>query len=129
MNALERNLLVVKGLKPESLWRYFAELSTLPRQSGQEGEAVKLVTSAARNLGLDVASDTSGNTVVRVPATVGFEQVPRRCLQSHLDMVCVKRLDSSHNFATDPIEFILEDGRLRAGGTTLGADNGLGVGR
>lgn len=76
---------------------------------------------------METQQDQAGNVVVYVPATTGFENKPSLCLQGHLDMVCEKRGDISHDFSTDPIQLVLDGNRLTAKGTTLGADNGLGV--
>lgn len=127
MNALQRNLDVVRGLKPELLWRYFAELSTIPRGSENEAAVAEFVYNLAKQRGFSAIRDKKNNVVVYVPATAGFEHRTSVCLQGHTDMVCEKLKGNSHNFVTDPIEFVMKDRNLMANGTTLGADNGIGA--
>lgn len=115
------------GLEPALLWDYFSQLSRIPRESKKERAAGDFVVKVAKELGLEHARDKAGNVVVRKPASPGHESRPSVCLQSHLDMVCVKRNDKKHDFARDPIVLLHEDGWVKADGTTLGADNGIAV--
>ena len=117
----------LEGLEPALLWDYFSQLSRIPRESKKERAAGDFVVKVAKDLGLEHARDKAGNVVVRKPASAGFEGRPSVCLQSHLDMVCVKRNDKKHDFARDPITLLHEDGWVKADGTTLGADNGIAV--
>ena len=117
----------IDGLKPEPFWRCFAEISRIPRPSGHEERIARFVLDRARELGLQASQDLCGNIVVRIPATPGREAVPGICLQSHLDMVCEKNADKVHDFLKDPIELVRNGAVLTANGTTLGADNGVGV--
>jgi dipeptidase D len=117
----------IEGLKPELLWRYFAEIARIPRPSKHEERIAAYVLATAGELGLPAAQDGRGNIVVRKPATPGREAVRSICLQSHLDMVCEKNAGKSHDFQRDPIELVRRGGVLTADGTTLGADNGVGV--
>ncbi len=117
----------IEGLEPQPLWRHFAALSQIPRGSKNETAAAQYVLGRARQLGLDARQDAVGNVLVQKPATAGKERAPSVCLQSHLDMVCEKNADKAHDFAQDPIELVREGDVLRANGTTLGADNGVGV--
>ncbi len=127
MNSIEeKNLEVIKGLYPEKLWQMFALISSIPRGSKNETAVAKFVYELAEKR-FQVRRDKIGNVVVCVAASLGFEDRPSICLQAHLDMVCEKRSDINHNFITDPIEFMLSDGKLMADGTTLGADNGIGL--
>ena len=115
------------GIEPRILWGHFDELLKIPRCSKHEGVAAEYVLSVGRRLWLDCEMDGAGNVVVRKGATPGREGSPRVLLQSHLDMVCEKNRDIDHDFLTDPIEVAVEDGFVTARGTTLGADNGIGV--
>lgn len=117
----------IRNLQPAALWQYFAELSRIPRESKKEKAAGDWVVRVAGELGLPHVRDRAGNVVVRVPASPGRESVPSVCLQSHLDMVCVKRPAKKHDFARDPITLVQKDGWLWADDTTLGADNGIAV--
>ena len=117
----------IEGLEPQLLWKHFAALSRIPRGSKNEAAAARYVLDTARQLGLQARQDAAGNVVVEKPATAGRERAPSVCLQSHLDMVCEKNADKVHDFTKDPIELVREGNVLRANGTTLGADNGIGV--
>ena len=117
----------IDGLKPELFWRYFAEISRIPRPSRHEERIARYVLKTAEELGLSAQKDSCGNVVVRKPASPGHEMVRSVCLQSHLDMVCEKNADKVHDFLHDPIELVRKGAFLTANGTTLGADNGVGV--
>jgi len=118
---------VLQGLKPELLWKHFDELRKIPRCSKNEGKAIEYVISVAKRLGLDHRKDAAGNVVVTKPGTTGREASPTVVLQSHVDMVCEKNKDKVHDFAKDPILLRKEGEYLYAQGTTLGADDGMGV--
>jgi dipeptidase D len=117
----------IEGLKPEFLWKYFAEISRIPRCSKNEAAMTKYVLKTARKLGLQAEADAFGNVLVRKPASPGREHVRSVVLQGHLDMVCEKNKDKIHDFSKDPIELVRKDNLLMANGTTLGADNGVAV--
>lgn len=117
----------IVGLKPEPVWKYFAEISRIPRGSKHEEQISKYIFDTAQRLGLEAKQDRFGNVVVRKPASPGREHVRRLCLQGHLDMVCEKNAAKVHNFMQDPIELVRKDNILMANGTTLGADNGVAV--
>jgi len=117
----------IDGLKPELFWYYFAEIARIPRPSKHEERIGGYVLDTAQRLGLGAAQDSCGNIVVRKPASPGREQLRSICLQAHLDMVCEKNADKTHDFLKDPIELVRKGGLLTANGTTLGADNGVGV--
>jgi len=114
-------------LQPTSVWAHFATLCRIPRQSKQEGALRDHLRDWAIARGLATQVDTAGNLIIRKPATPGREHVPGMVLQGHLDMVCQKNSDSSHDFSRDPIRPVLREGFLIAEDTTLGADNGIGV--
>jgi dipeptidase D len=117
----------IEGLKPELVWKYFAEISRIPRGSKNEAAATQYVLDTAKLLGLRAKADTFGNVVVQKPASPGREHVRSVALQGHLDMVCEKNKDKIHDFLKDPIELVRKDNFLMADGTTLGADNGIAV--
>jgi dipeptidase D len=117
----------IAGLEPQPLWRSFAELSRIPRGSKNEEAVASFVMAAAERLGLAASRDAAGNVIVKVPATPGRENSRTVCLQGHLDMVCEKNRDTAHDFTKDPIQLIRDGNILKATGTTLGADNGIGV--
>jgi dipeptidase D len=117
----------IEGLKPELVWKYFAEIARIPRCSKHEAAMTRYVMETARKLGLEAQTDKFGNVVVRKPASAGHENARSIALQGHLDMVCEKNKDKVHNFSKDPIELVRKDNVLMANGTTLGADNGIAV--
>jgi len=114
-------------LEPQAVWKHFAALAAIPRRSGNEAAARDYVVGVAKRLGLDAEHDGAGNTVIRKPAHAGREAAPMALLQGHLDMVCEKNEGTLHNFDSDPISVVRNDDWLKADGTTLGADNGIGV--
>ncbi len=117
----------IEGLKPEKVWKYFEEISRIPRGSKNEAAISRYVAQTGRKLGLEAATDKVGNVVVRKPASKGREKSSMVCLQGHLDMVCEKNKDKIHDFLKDPIELVRQGNVLTANGTTLGADNGIAV--
>jgi dipeptidase D len=117
----------IDGLKPELVWKYFAEISRIPRGSKNEAAAAKYVLDTAKKLGLQAKSDKLGNVVVSKPASANREHIRSVVLQGHLDMVCEKNKETEHDFLKDPIELIRKGNALMANGTTLGADNGITV--
>ncbi|HET8733514.1 MAG TPA: aminoacyl-histidine dipeptidase [Anaeromyxobacteraceae bacterium] len=114
-------------LEPKVLWSYFLALSRIPRGSKNEAAAAAWVLEEGRRLGCEVERDAVGNVLVRKAASPGREGRPAIALQSHLDMVCEKNEGTPHDFAADPIDVFRDGDVLRARGTTLGADNGIGV--
>ena len=105
----------------------FKALAQVPRQSKHEEKVSAWLVERAQKHGFDVERDDANNVFIRVPATPGYEHAPILILQGHMDMVCEKTPGSSHNFDTDPIDVIIEDGWMHANQTSLGADDGLGV--
>ncbi len=116
-----------EGLKPELLWKHFAALANIPRCSKNEAAAAQYVKDWAAGNGFEVSVDDSDNVLVRVPGTAGLESAPAVVLQGHLDMVGEKDSDSPHDFDKDPIPVKIEGDWITAEGTTLGADNGVGL--
>jgi dipeptidase D len=116
-----------EGLKPVNLWKQFEALTKIPRCSGNESAAADYVIAQAKAKGAEAEKDKSGNVVVRLRASKGKEKAPGVVLQGHLDMVGEKDSSSSHNFDKDPIPVVRRGEYLGANGTTLGADNGIGL--
>ena len=114
-------------LEPEGLWKHFIALSRIPRGSKNEAAAAQWVADQAVAMGCEVVRDAVGNVIIRKAARPGREQAPVTALQAHVDMVCEKNEDTRHDFLTDPIALRRDGDLLRATGTTLGADNGIGV--
>ena len=117
----------IEGLKPELVWKYFAEIAQIPRCSKHEERMTKYILDTAKKLGLPARADKLGNVVVKKPASSGKERVKSVALQGHLDMVCEKNKDKVHDFSKDPIELVRKGNFMMANGTTLGADNGIAV--
>ena len=117
----------IEGLKPGLLWKYFAEISKIPRGSKNEKQISAYIVQTAKSQGLEVKQDKFLNVVVKKPASPGRENVASICLQGHLDMVCEKNKETVHDFEKDPIELVRKGNMLMANGTTLGADNGVAV--
>jgi dipeptidase D len=115
------------GLEPHELWKHFAVLAATPRPSTKEAAARNYVLEQAKKLRLESTQDSAGNLVVRKPARPGRENATPALLQGHLDMVCEKNEGTSFDFDTDPIEVWRDGDWLKARGTTLGSDNGVGV--
>lgn len=114
-------------LTPRSLWSHFATLAGIPRPSKQEAAVAEWVAGVAREHGFELKRDAAGNLAVSVPADPGREGAGRVVLQAHLDMVCEKNNDVEHDFENDPIRPRIDGEWVTATGTTLGADNGIGV--
>ncbi|MGH1366769.1 MAG: aminoacyl-histidine dipeptidase [Calditrichia bacterium] len=119
--------IAIEGLKPALLWEHFYGISQIPRPSKDEERVSKYVIGVAERNGFEYRLDAVKNIVVRKPATPGMENTPVVILQSHLDMVCEKNKDTVHDFDKDPIRLLRDGDWITADGTTLGADNGIGV--
>ncbi|MFA5698696.1 MAG: M20/M25/M40 family metallo-hydrolase, partial [Sphaerochaeta sp.] len=117
----------IKGLEPQALWSYFSDLSAIPRESGNEEGVRQYLLAFAKEHNLEAIVEEIGNVIIKKPAAKGFEQRPSVALQGHMDMVCVKTPESTHNFESDPIELVRDGDWLRAKDTSLGADNGIAV--
>lgn len=114
-------------LEPKVLWKNFYSLTQIPRPSKKEEKIRDFMFRFGKNLGLETIIDETGNIIIRKPATPGMENRKGIILQGHLDMVPQKNSDKVHDFEKDPIETIIDGDWVRANGTTLGADNGMGV--
>ena len=117
----------LSGLEPRGCWRHFDALSKIARPSRREEPVIEHVRAWAAGNGVELRPDAARNLVVRVPATAGRESAPVLVLQGHLDMVCERRPDSPNDPAEGRIELLREGDWLTADGTTLGADNGVGI--
>ncbi len=114
-------------LKPQDLWKNFAKLNAVPRASKKEERVIAFMKEFGKNLGLETLEDEVGNVIIKKPATPGMEDRKTVVLQSHLDMVHQKNADTDFDFDTQGIEMYVDGDWVKAKGTTLGADNGLGV--
>ena len=117
----------IKSLEPRELWKNFVSLNAIPRGSKKEESVIEFMKDFGQNLGLETMEDEVGNVIIRKPATPGMENRKSVILQSHLDMVHQKNSDTNFDFDTQGIEMYIDDDWVKAKGTTLGADNGLGV--
>ncbi len=118
---------VLEQLEPNVIWKHFHEITQIPRPSAKEQKAREWVLAKAKKKGLEVVEDKVGNIVIRKPAHKGRESAPTVVLQGHLDMVCEKNESVQHDFDKDAIKVVQKGDWLYADGTTLGADNGVGV--
>lgn len=117
----------VRELEPKSLWNHFADLNAVPRPSKKEERVIEFMMKFGQSLGLETIQDEIGNVIIKKPATVGQENKQTVVLQSHLDMVHQKNADTVFDFDKQGIEMFADGDWVRAKGTTLGADNGIGV--
>ena len=116
----------ITDLKPTKVWKFFHEITQVPRPSKKEEKILAYLVKFAEDRNLKYRTDEVGNLVIEKPATPGYEHLETVILQSHTDMVCEKNADKVHDFENDPIRTIIDGEWLRADGTTLGADNGIG---
>ena len=117
----------IRNLEPKAVWNNFADLNAVPRPSKKEERVIAFMKKFGEDLGLETLVDHIGNVIIRKPATPGMENRKPIVMQSHLDMVHQKNNDTQFNFNTQGIEMWVDGDWVRAKGTTLGADNGLGV--
>lgn len=118
---------VINGRKPQSVFRYFEEISAIPRGSYNEAEIASYLESFAKERGLECYRDHVNNVLIKAPASKGWEDRPVLMFQGHTDMVCEKNGDVEHDFTKDPLNLYVDGKYLRAKGTTLGGDNGIAV--
>ena len=114
-------------LQPANVWKYFNEICQIPRPSKKEEKIIAYLLETGKKLGLDTKRDPIGNVLISKPATKGKENVTPVVFQSHIDMVCEKNNDTVFNFDTDAIQPYIDGEWIRAKGTTLGADDGIGM--
>lgn len=119
--------MTIKDLKPKAVWNYFYEVTQIPRPSKKEGKIIAYLLDFAKKHNLEVKKDEAGNVLITKPATKGMENLPTVILQGHVDMVAEKNNDTVHDFENDPIETVIDGDWVKAKGTTLGADNGVGM--
>ncbi len=117
----------IATLNPECVWKHFYALTQIPRPSKHEQKAVEFAAKFGKDLGLETITDEAGNVIIRKPATKGMENRKGIILQGHLDMVPQKNSDKVHDFEKDPIEAYVDGEWVKAKGTTLGGDNGIGL--
>ncbi|MEO6834167.1 MAG: aminoacyl-histidine dipeptidase [Chitinophagaceae bacterium] len=119
--------MTIQELQPQALWNHFAALNAVPRPSKHEEEVIAFVKDFGEKLGLETIQDSVGNIIIKKPATPGLENRKTVLLQSHVDMVHQKNNDTDFDFATQGIDMYVDGDWVKARGTTLGADNGIGV--
>ncbi len=117
----------IRNLEPKELWNNFADLNAVPRASKKEERVIQFMVDFGKKLNLDTVVDPVGNVIIKKPASKGMENRKTVVLQSHLDMVHQKNSDTNFNFDTEGIKMLVDGDWVRADGTTLGADNGIGV--
>ena len=117
----------VRQLQPKALWNYFSDINAIPRASKKEERIIQFMMDFGRSLGLETIKDEIGNVIIKKPATAGLENKQIIALQSHLDMVHQKNVDTEFDFSKEGIRMLVDGDWVKADGTTLGADNGIGV--
>ena len=118
---------ILKNLEPKNVFRYFEEISQVPRSSGNEKQISDYLVNVAKGLNLEVIQDQALNVIIKKPGTKGYENSPVVIIQGHMDMVCEKNKGTEHDFAKAPIKLRVIDDMIYATDTTLGADNGIAV--
>ncbi|MCX8531622.1 aminoacyl-histidine dipeptidase [Chryseobacterium luquanense] len=117
----------LSNIEPQIIWKNFSKLNAVPRPSKKEEKVIAFIKEFGENLGLETTVDEVGNVIIKKPATAGMENRKSIVMQSHLDMVCQKNNDVNFDFETQGIQMEVDGDWVKAKGTTLGADNGLGV--
>jgi len=117
----------ILNLEPKALWKNFYSLTQIPRPSKKEEKVIEFLKKFGEDLGLETIVDEVGNVIIKKPATEGMENRKGIIFQGHIDMVPQKNSDSNHDFEKDPIDAYIDGEWVTAKGTTLGADNGMGV--
>src|SRR4051812_47996320 len=117
----------ITDLEPKPLWKNFSDLNAVPRPSKKEERVIKFMQDFGKSLNLPVHTDKAGNVIITKPASKGMENRTTVVLQSHLDMVHQKNADTQFDFDKEGIKMIVDGDWVKAQGTTLGADNGIGV--
>ena len=117
----------IKNLEPKEVWSFFYDLTQIPRPSKKEDKVREFLVNFGKSNGLETIVDKAGNVIIRKPATAGMENRKGVILQGHMDMVPQKNSDKVFDFEKDPIETYIDGEWVKADGTTLGADNGMGV--
>lgn len=117
----------LQSSKAALVFKYFQEISDIPRGSGNEKEISNYLADFAKKLGLQVIQDKALNIIIKKPATKGYEEAPTVIIQGHMDMVCEKNIGTDHDFEKDPLKLEIKGDKIYAKGTTLGADDGIAV--
>ena len=117
----------IASLEPKTVWEIFDAITQVPRPSKREGKIIDFLIAFAEKHGIEYRKDATGNIVMRKPATPGYESRPAVILQAHMDMVCEKNSDVEFDFDEDPIRTRIDGEWVKAEGTTLGADDGIGM--
>lgn len=117
----------IKNLTPQNVWSIFDAMTQVPRPSKKEEKIRQWLVNWAKEHNVECHVDKTGNVLMRVPATPGYEGHPTVVMQGHMDMVCEKNSDVKHDFDNDPLQTYIDGDWVKAKGTTLGADNGIGV--
>jgi len=117
----------VANIQPQELWKHFYDITQIPRPSKHEAEISEFIIEFGKKLGLETIVDEIGNVIIKKPATLGMENRHGVILQAHLDMVPQKNEDTAHDFMKDPLKPYIDEDWVKATGTTLGADNGMGI--
>jgi len=117
----------LQDLKPKEVWQFFSEICQVPRPSKKEEKIIAYLKDFGKKHKLETVSDAVGNIIIKKPATKGYEKAKVVVLQSHMDMVCEKNSETEHDFSNDPIQPIVNGEWVSANGTTLGADDGIGM--
>lgn len=117
----------ILSLAPQNVWKHFYSLTQVPRPSGHLEKIQKFLLDFGKSIGVETLLDEAGNIIYKKPATAGMENRKKVILQAHMDMVPQKNNDTVHDFVKDPIETFVDGEWVKAKGTTLGSDNGMGV--
>ncbi|NNF02580.1 MAG: cytosol nonspecific dipeptidase, partial [Bacteroidia bacterium] len=117
----------VRNLEPKALWNNFADLNQVPRPSKKEERVIQFIKDFGKSLNLETIVDEAGNVIIKKPASPGMEDRQTVVMQSHLDMVHQKNAATNFDFDKDGIKMLVDNDWVKADGTTLGADNGIGV--
>ena len=117
----------IRALDPASLWNNFSDLNAVPRGSKKEEKVIQFMVNFGKKLNLETVVDHVGNVIIKKPATKGMEDRVGVILQGHIDMVWQKNADTDFDFETQGIDSFVDGDWVKARGTTLGADNGMGV--
>ena len=117
----------IKNLAPQNVWSIFDAMTQVPRPSKKEEKIRQWLVNWAKEHNIECHLDSTGNVLMRVPATPGYENHPTVVMQGHMDMVCEKNSDVKHDFENDPLDTYIDGDWVKARGTTLGADDGMGV--
>ena len=119
--------MALENLEPKEVFHYFEELTKIPRGTYHTKAVSDYCVNFAKELGLEYMQDDTNNVIIKKAGTVGYEDAEPVIIQGHLDMVCEKVQDSTHDFTKDPLDVYVEDGYVQARGTTLGGDDGIAI--